>query len=80
MSIFVDIGRYMSKNVDFCVDICRYMSISAELVMPMSVDICRYMSKIVDIADGGGGTLRQDRVSTCSFDGSMPFKITNMAY
>ena len=53
-SIFADICRYVSKNVDIympiLVDICRKMSKNVDIC----VDICRYMSKNVDFCGDFG--------------------------
>ena len=52
MSIFVEICRYESKNVDICADFGRYLSIYIEK-MSISVsiyfDICQKMSISVSI-------------------------------
>ena len=54
VDFYVDFGRYMSKNVDICADICWLSSISVEFARSISVDVCRHMSLYDDVADSGG--------------------------
>ena len=59
-SIFADICRYVSKNVDIYADFGRYLSKNVDIC----VDICRYMSKNVDFC-GDFGRCMSKNVDFC---------------